>query len=260
MALLRFTSSGAKTATGPIPKFSIAWDAGVHVIVKCPDGSPTALFGVIAGTTPARGCVTTLGEGVSWTSFAHVPSAIAWPQDLSVGEALRIAATARGTLASVNFLDTFSLEHLSDVCLRDVDPPTVRAIALLEALLSPSVRVLLLDEGQLDGRVAPDLDALLHERAAAGVAIIAAKSETGAMTKPTSEVLLREQTTGVVRIDTDDVDALAVALAQHSGLRMLRSSPRTLWIDSATPETTLQIAHSAIAQSGIAVDRLEVVQ
>lgn len=258
MNLLRFFSPGAKTSLGPIPKFSSAWGPGVHAIVKTPDGSPTALFSAIAGATAARGCVTTLGEDVPWASFAHVPDTIDWPRDLTVSDALTIAAASRDATASVDLLNDFSLGHLGKVRVRDLERATLRAIAVLEALRGARTRILLLDEGPIDGRVAPDLSALLHTHAEQGAAVLVAARERGVVVSPTTERPLDADGTVGLRIDAGNVDALIVALARFPELRVAKSGKRTLWIASASTDVALHAIHEATRETGIAIDLLEI--
>ncbi len=254
MTLLSFQ---CETAVGAIPKFSASWGPGLHVLVKSVDGSTAALFGALSGSTPARGCTTKLGKGVPWLAVAHIPEAIPWPRDLTVSEALAIAAAARQTaLSSVYLLDQFALGGLRKARVRELDPATLRAIALLEAVGSDSVRILLLDEGPLDGRVAPSLLSLLRTRAADGAAVLVAARECGTVRDPASEIVLRSE--GRIRVDTRDPVVLSQALAKHTHLRVEQSGGSTLWIENPSTEKAINAINHAVAETRVAIDRLEV--
>jgi hypothetical protein len=142
--------------------------------------------------------------------------------------------------------------------VRELEPATLRAIALLEAVDNAAVRVLLVGDGPLDGRVAPSLFSLLRARAAAGAAVLVAARECGTVPGATSEIVLRHEGSSRIRIDTDDPATLAQALAKHAPIHVEQSGRGTLWVTGTGAIEALAAVNKELADAAIAIRRLEV--
>jgi hypothetical protein len=144
---------------------------------------------------------------------------------------------------------------LAEARLRELDPATLRAIAIVEAMGSDAVRILLLDDGPIDGRVAGTLLPLLRARAAAGAAVLVAASECGTIDDPASEFV--HPSANRIRVDTPDPLTLAKALAKCAAIHVEQSGRSTVWIGGPSMVEALGAVEQAIADTRVPVDRLE---
>jgi ABC-type multidrug transport system ATPase subunit len=225
----------ARRAPLALANVSLEWGAGIHTLVGASaDGGPL-LLGLVAGATPPRsGRVRVLdgspADATVRKQVAYVPLERALPGALDVQEVLAIAAAIRGEPArnAAERLSTLGVESLASRGVRTLSREEARAVAIVEAVTSSRVRVLLIEEPfvALDPRAATRLPGELRARAREGWAIvIATASVRDAVELSDDHVVLRG---GTVTAHTSSLQALAGFSPHGVTLRILASDPRAL--------------------------------
>jgi len=152
------------------------------------------------------------------------------PDALRVGEVLAVAASLRGEppIDPLGRLATLGLEALVARPARTLSPEETRAVALVEALTSTRVRVMLLEEplAGLDSRVTTRLPDLLRARARGGCTVlVATASVRDASDLADDHVLLRG---GMVAGRAGSLDELAGFSPEGARIRVVTTDARAL--------------------------------
>ena len=162
--------------------------------------------------------------------LALVPFEPTLPDAMLVREALALATALRGeaTRDETARLAKLGVETLADRPVRSLSRPEARAVALVEALTSSSVRVLLVEEPLLaiDPRAAGRIPEALRERGRSGCAVVVT---TGSM-RDASEladdwIVLRD---GAIAAQAASVDALLDAAPEGTHLRIVLRDPEAI--------------------------------
>ena len=164
-----------------LSRMSHVWGTGSHAVVGSRgDGGPL-LLALIAGVLrPRAGRVRVLdGAPVDATvrrQIAFVPAEPALPEAMRVSEALELAAAVRreAHVETAERLSVLGVETLADRKVSSLSRAEARAVALAEALTSPSVRVLLVEEPlvTMDARAVGRVPAALRARGRDGCAVV----------------------------------------------------------------------------------------
>ena len=220
---------------------SFARGPGVHALVGAKSDGGPLLLELIAGTLrPQAGRVQVLGgkptDGAVRKQVAFVRVAPCLPEALRVHEVLEIAAAIRGEPQTdpCPRLAALGEEDLARRPVRSLSREEIHGVALVEALTSARVRVVLLEEPLvgLDPRAEPRLESLIRRRASEGCAVVLATASVrdageladdhvvlrhGAMVDPSSaEAGTPSAPAGArLRIMTNDPMKLLAALAQQ---------------------------------------------
>ncbi len=166
---------------------SVTWEAGSHAIVGArADGAPLLLALVAGRARPRSGNVRVLGgvpsDAAVRRQIALVPLEPALPEAMRVRDVLGLAAAIRKEPARepAATLSVLGVESLAERPVGSLSRAEARAVALAEALASPTVRVLLVEEPLLamDPRAAGRVPEALRKRGRDGCAVVVA---TGSM-------------------------------------------------------------------------------
>jgi ABC-2 type transport system ATP-binding protein len=278
--VITFETASARAAPGFVEGVSVTWAAGVHAIVGATaDGGPLVLA-IAAGVVPLRaGQVRVLGGAPNDAGVrecvAFVPREPPLPGAMRVDELLATASVVRGDAAPepLDRLRALGLETLGPRRVRALSREECRAVAVAEAVTSPRVRVVLLEEPflELDPRAAAKLAVVLRDRAAAGCAIVlATASVRDACSLADDQVTLHRgavvgQGRSVdlfggftpagarLRIVTSDARALVVALARERDVNAVAHRDGAVVARGADSLAVAQAAGRAIVESGVDV-------
>ncbi len=278
----------ARKAPLALSRVSLSWGPGSHAIIGGrTDGGPL-LLDLIAGRASARsGAVRVLGgaptDAAVRTKIAYVPLEPALPEALRVHEALALAASVRGELATATAtrLVPLGLEMLADRTIRSLSLPEARAVALCEAVSSSAVRVLLVEEPfvAMDPRAAARIPGVLRQRAADGCAIVVATASIrdagdlvddhvllrrGAIVRqgPSVEALVGFWQDGnnarlrVVVETSRDAQALVAALAHEADILAIERFVGGVCARGRDPAAVARAAARAAVEAGIDVTEL----
>jgi ABC-2 type transport system ATP-binding protein len=162
---------------------TLNWGQGVHSVIGTQrDGGPLLLALLGGAARPRAGRLRVL-EGLPTQAsirkqVARLSLDTALPEALRVGEALAMAAAIRGEppRSAADRLSVLALEGLETRLLRSISRAEARSVALVEALTSSQVRVLLVEEPLvgMDTRATGRIPQALRARAQAGCAVIVA--------------------------------------------------------------------------------------
>lgn len=208
---------------------SLDWDAGMHAVIGgAADGAPE-LLAVLAGLDRPRVGKVRVLEGDPRDervrrAIALVPSLPALPERMTVREALDVAASIRAGGAAApaaERLEVLGVASLAGRRVLGLSREEARAVALVEALTAPGVRVILVEEPRvgIDPRAAVLLPDRLRARAAAGCAVVVATASTrDAATLGDDHLFLgaaRPPAMARMRIVTREPAALVAAIARE---------------------------------------------
>lgn len=164
-----------------LSSLSLRWGPGVHALLGAVgDGGPLLLALLAGAARPRSGSIRVLDhaphESAVRPAIAHVPLAPVLPEALRVAEALDVAAVVRGDPRgdATARLASLGLEALAPRRVGTLALQEAHAVALAEALTSPRVQVLLLEEPlvDVDPRAAARLPEALRARARDGGRVI----------------------------------------------------------------------------------------
>jgi ABC-2 type transport system ATP-binding protein len=171
----------ARRAPLALAGVSLAWQAGAHAIVGGrTDGGPL-LLSLLAGLArPRVGKVRVLdgapGDPAIRRQIAFVPMDPVLPESLRVGQVLALAATLRKDEARdpARRLAMLGVEALVDRWVASLAKEEARAVALVEAVTSDAVRVVLVEEPLLamDLRAAGGVPEALRARGRDGRTVV----------------------------------------------------------------------------------------
>ena len=211
-----------------LSRMSHVWDAGSHAVVGARgDGGPL-LLALLAGLArPRSGRVRVLGgspiDAAVRRQIAFVPLEPALPEAMRVREALALAAGIRREAARdvESRLRVLGVETLSDRRVASLSRAEARAIALAEAVTSPTVCVLLVEEPLLamDPRAVGRVSEALRRRGRDGCTVImttASMRDAGELAD--DWVALRG---GAIVKGGACVDVLAAAAPEGANLRVV---------------------------------------
>jgi ABC-2 type transport system ATP-binding protein len=160
---------------------SHVWQAGSHAVVAARGEGGPQLLALIAGLArPRSGRVRVLDGSPSAAAIrrqiAYVPLEPALPEALRVREVLALAAGVRREAERdvAGRLRVLGVETLSDRRVGSLSRAEARAIALAEAVTSPTVRVLLVEEPlvAMDPRAVGRVPEALRRRGRDGCAVV----------------------------------------------------------------------------------------
>jgi ABC-type multidrug transport system ATPase subunit len=164
-----------------LSSLSHVWDAGSHAIVGAPaDGGPL-LLALIAGLLrPRSGSVRVLDappvDPAVRRQIAIVPLQPVLPEAMRVHEVLDLAAVIRkeAPRGAAERLAALGVGALAERRVRTLSRGEARAVALSEALTSPTVRVLLVEEPlvSMDARATGHVPGALRARGRDGRAVV----------------------------------------------------------------------------------------
>ncbi len=164
-----------------LSNLSHVWEAGTHAVVGSPgDGAPL-LLAIIAGLArPRSGRVRVLDaapvDPAVRRQIAIVGLDPALPEAMTVSEVLDLAAAVRkeSRRDAAERLAALGLETLAGRRVRSLSRAEARGVALSEALTSPSVRVLLVEEPMvsMDARATGRVPEALRRRGQDGCAVV----------------------------------------------------------------------------------------
>lgn len=218
-----------------LTNLSLEWAAGIHAVVGgIADGGPL-LLSLIAGTDrPRAGRIRVLGgeptDAEVRRQIALVPLQPPLLEALRVSEFLEIATAIRGEPPGnpVERLRTLGVEALSDRRVSTLSREEARAVAVVEAVTSSRVRVLLLEEPlvAMEPRAAARLPEVLRARSRAGTAIVLGTASMRDAWELAEDLTLLIEGTTVLQAPS--VDATAVSPQRSARIRILTSDARAL--------------------------------
>jgi ABC-type multidrug transport system ATPase subunit len=160
---------------------TIDWRPGVHAVVgTVADGGPL-LLGVIVGSARARvGRVRVLDgsptDAQARPQIARVPIEPSLPDALRVDEALALAAVVRGdpSQSAEQRLSVLGLEAVARRPVGSLSRAEARGVALAEAVTSPRVRVIVVEEpfASSDSRAASRIAEALRSKSRSGCTVV----------------------------------------------------------------------------------------
>jgi ABC-2 type transport system ATP-binding protein len=177
------TFEGVSAGRSPLSLVSVTleWEAGVHSIVGRPeDGGPLVLALMTRRARLRAGSIRVLdgvpGDRRTRKHVSHVPVVMSLADGLRVDEMLDVAATIRDDppVDATERLATLGIETLARRSVRSLSRGEARAVALVEALSSRQVRIVLVEEpfSVIDGRAAGRLAEAFRAKARAGGAVV----------------------------------------------------------------------------------------
>jgi ABC-type multidrug transport system ATPase subunit len=174
---------GVSTRRAPLAlaNLSFAWEAGAHAIVGSRTDGGSLVLALLAGLAkPRAGRVTVLGGSPSDDAVRRQVALVslepALPEAMRVREVLALAAAVRREPArdEARRLATLGVEALVDRTVRSLSRSEARAVALVEAVTSANVRVLLLEDPlvAIDARAMGRVTEALRARARDGCVVV----------------------------------------------------------------------------------------
>jgi ABC-type multidrug transport system ATPase subunit len=228
---------GLTAAAAPVGVRAVSFtlDAGAHALVGTPEDGPPLVLAVLAGRVkPRAGRVRVLDAAPPFAAarraMAYVPMAPSLPDALCVDEALALASSIRGDSASApeERLGELDLASLLTRRVKSLTREEGRALAMAEALTSPAVRAILLEEPLVatDPRLAARLPAALRAASERGVVTVLSTASPRDAGSLAESLLLFDR--GVLVRRAAHLDAVAATPAKGARMRVVASSPRAL--------------------------------
>jgi ABC-2 type transport system ATP-binding protein len=213
---------------------------GVHALVGAPQDGAALVLEVLAGRVRVRGGKARLldrapGDSTLRRALAYVPIDASLPDSLRVGEALAIAAKIRGDEPRdpAARLDALGLAALATRKVRTLARDEARAVAIAEALTSPRVQVILIDEPfvSIDGRATSRLSKALRARAKDGACVVVATASPRDAAEIADALLVFDR--GTMIRHTSALDPVGATGPSGARLRVLASDARALLAELA---------------------------
>jgi ABC-2 type transport system ATP-binding protein len=242
--VIAFEEVAARRAPLALARVSLAWGPGVHAVVGGASDGGLLLLALVAGRARPRSGRVLVLEGAPTdagvrTQVAHVPLRPALPAMMRVSEVLATAAAIRGDGArdARDRLGVLGVEGLAARRVETLSPDEARAVALAEAVTSPRVRVLVVEEPlvAIDPRALARVPEVLRalsreppegpEGSGGRAVVVATASVRDAAEIADDHVVLRQ---GVLVARAGSSDALARFAPHGARLRILTSDPRAL--------------------------------
>lgn len=258
--MIELTQAVAREPPLALAPTTARMDAGsAHALLGARDDGTALLLGLMAGVVRARsGVARVLGgdprSGVVRAAIGYVPIDATLPEALRVAEVFALAAAIRGEPETdpTTRLAALGIADLARAKVSRLRPEEVRAVAAVEALTSPAVRVLLLEEplARIDPRAAAAIPGVLRERARAGACVVVATASPREARALADVQLVMERGSVVRRVAA--LDALALAGAGGVRMRVVASDNRVLAGALARAEevTTLEADERSVLVHG----------
>lgn len=177
----------ARRAPMTLADLNVSWGPGIHAVLGAPnDGGPLLLYLLAGFARPRRGSVRVVDGNPVYTrvrsQIALVPLYPVLPDALRVGEIVALARRLRSDprASALESLSVLGLEALAPRLARTLSHDERRAVLLAQALGSPRVRVLLVEEPgvRVESRAAHRLGAALRDFARGDRVVIVATSSS----------------------------------------------------------------------------------
>jgi len=259
---------------------TLSLGAGRHALLGRREDGPSVLLGCFAGVVRARrGEVRVLGGAPSSAAVrarvGFIPLALELPDVLRVDETLALARRIRknAPVSAAALLAPLGLEGLERRRVSSLDAGEARAVALAEALGSPSVTVILIEEPFV--AMAPSAAAILPSALAArkNACIVVATASAADAARVADDFALFDEGK-LVRIVTerplraardrtrvlvaaDDVRALAAELAKRPEVEHLELSARAVVVSGTDASALAAAINAAVVEAGANVRRIE---
>lgn len=280
--MVRLTDVSASANKVALARVSLQLSAGVAALLGAPTDGTSLLLSVMAGAIRAsRGSVRVVDldptTPAARRAIGYVPLQPALPEALRVDEAISLLGEIRGAPADAKAaLARFGLDGLASATVRELSRTQARAVALAEAVASPAVRVLLLDEPF----VAMEPSAVAVMRAALSsdperCVVISTASPTDARELASTHVVLSaghvarlgashdllhaEAQARLVAL-ADDPRALVAALAVEAELLSLEVHGRAVVVTAPNLDTAARAMGRAVVASGTSIESLSTEQ
>jgi ABC-type multidrug transport system ATPase subunit len=255
-------------------------EAGRHALLGRKEDGVLALLACMAGDVrPRRGSISVLGGAPSSPSVrarvGSIPLGLRLPDVLRVDETIALARRIRkdAPVSAASVLEPFGLGALATHLGSTLDAGQTRAVALAEALASPSVSVILIEEPfvAMAPPAAAALPAQLAAKKKACVVVATASAfdasrvaedfaifDRGRLVRIVTEAPLRaERERPRVRVVASDVRALAAALAKQPATLHLDFDARSVVVDGDDPTALAAAVNAAIVESQTQVQSIE---
>lgn len=272
----------ARVAGVNLVAVTVRADVGrVLALVGAAADGASALLAVLAGAAhPRRGRARAFGADPSLgaPSLAYVPLVPALPEGLRGRELVALAQRLRGgprREPTPLEIETFGVGPLQDRDTRRMSSAEARALLAFEALTSPAVRALLVEEPltRLTNEALAAMPRALHEMKPRAAVVLATASPQDACALADSFALLRagrlvsvssslalEATAGPggaqLRLACGDPRGLAAELVARPEITELRSEGRTLLVRGPDAASLAAVVQRAIVASGAPVESL----
>ena len=255
-------------------------EAGRHALLGRRDDGVRALLACMGGEVrPRRGSIAVLG-GDPWAPAVRarvgwIPLDLRLPDVLRVDETIALARRVRknAPISPASVLDALGVGALAGRRCSTLDAGESRAVALAEALASPTVSVVLIEEPFVS--MAPPAVAALPAQLAAkkNACIVVATASAfdasrvaddfavfdgGRLVRIVTEAPLRTgRERPRVRVVASDVRALAAALAKRPDVEHLDFDARSVVVDGADPSALAAAVNAAIVEAQTPVQSIE---
>jgi ABC-type multidrug transport system ATPase subunit len=251
--------------------------AGRHALLGRAEDGVTVLLACIAGEArPKRGSITVLGGPPSLQRgrVAWIPIGVKLPDVLRVDETIAIAREIRknAPVEPNAVLAPLGLEALATRRVDTLDASECRAVALAEALASPSVSILLIEEPFVS-MAAPAASALpkalaarkntcvvVSTASASDAALLADDFlvfDRGKLATVSSDVRGASRETPRLRIIADDTRSLAAELAKKTEITRLELASHGLLVEGADALALATAVNAAIIDARVSVQSID---
>ncbi len=276
--MIKLTEVSARENKITVTQLTLELGAGASAVFGSPADGVALLLALIAGATrPSRGSARVLDRdplsAAARRSIGYVPHAPNLPEALRVGQALSLMATLRGsTIDTAAALSRFGLSGLSETRVSELTAAQVRAVALAEAVASPAVRVLLVEEPFVS--MEPSASAAMRAALTSDpqrCVVITTASLADARELASVHVMLSSGRITRVGTSNDLVDlsgpvklvaiardprALVRALSKHESLIKIEVHGDTVIVTAAELETASRALNQAVVACGTSLDSL----
>jgi len=258
---------------------TLGLDAGRHALLGRKEDGVSVLLACIGGDLRHRGTTTVLGGAPNAPKtrarVGYVPLDVELPDVLRVDEALAVARSIRknARVDATVVLAPFGIESLAKRRVDSLDRGEARAVALAEAVASPSVSVLLVEEPfvAMAPQACAAMTTALASRKDKCVVVATASAydaslladdfalfDAGRLVRIVTEPPLttgRESPT--MRIVAADVRALAAELAKQSDVAVMQLDARGIVVRGSDARALATAVNAAIADACVDVQRID---
>lgn len=251
--------------------------AGRHALLGRAEDGVSVLLACIAGEArPKRGSISVLGGPPSNQRgrVAWIPIGVKLPDVLSVEETIAVARSIRKNAAveASSVLAPLGLEALAKRRVDTLDASEVRAVALAEALASPSVSVLLIEEPfvSMAASAASALPQMLAARKNTCVVVSTASAsdaalladdflvfDRGRLATVANDLHAASRDTPRLRIMADDTRALAAELAKKTEITRLELASHGILVEGDDAIALATAVNAAIVDARASVQSID---
>jgi ABC-2 type transport system ATP-binding protein len=281
--VISLEGASARRKPVSIKNVDLEWGPGLHAVVGTFGDGCALLLAVLVGAAPlARGRVRVLGrpptDPESRTQIARVGIEPSLPDALRVDEALDLASRVRGDAprGAVGRLALLGIEALAPRPVRSLSRGEARGVAMVEALTSARVRVLVVEEpfASSDTRVAGRIVEGFREKSQSGCAIVFTTSSLrdasdladdyvllsagrllGAPTpvRALAGVSLGTAYTVIVARDGAEARQIAAALSAQPGVAGFELDANTVRLRGGDPVALARAAGRAVTEANVSI-------